>query len=99
MLIWIVIGHFIYYKSPIDPMDKDADMVIKLFGNVLLVMYLRLMQIIMISILLVVCCPLIIVWSFCGRRAKRAADQDVIRNLNLIPIEEYKLYKQGLDNI
>lgn len=73
------------------------DLTLKLLGNVLLLLYLRLMQIIMIAILIIICCPLFLVaYGLCGKRNKRAADQEVIKNLNLIPIEDYKLYRQGL---
>lgn len=69
----------------------------RLFSNVILVMYLRLMQIIMIAILVILCCPLLMLCNFFRRgNQPRKADDYIIKNLNKISIEDFHAYKRYL---
>jgi len=71
MFIVMVIGHILYFSIPQFEQLKDANGIktgmAKIFSNIILVQYLRLMQIIMIVILVVLCCPLFILCSYFRR--------------------------------
>ena len=95
----MVIGHILYFNIPQFEQLKDANGIktgmAKIFSNIILVQYLRLMQIIMIVILVVLCCPLFILCSYFRRGGRpRKADNDIIKNLNKISIEDFRAYKR-----
>ena len=76
MLVVCIAGNYIHYKGHSNIDWKKLEMM-KLFGNVLLVQYLRLIQVIMIALLIFICCPLIL---FCNlfRRSGPTAAPNVI---------------------
>jgi hypothetical protein len=85
MLVVCIAGNYLNYKGHSNIECKNPEMMkllgnsemMKLFGNVLLVQYLRLIQVIMIALLILICCPLIL---FCNlfRRSGPAAAPNVI---------------------
>ena len=62
MLIVCVAGHVLYYISN-STCRSEARNMMKLMGNVILIQYLRLIQVIMIAFLILLCCPFFI---FCN---------------------------------
>lgn len=54
------------------------------------------MQIIMIALLVILCCPLIILCNFLRPQRRVAADDSILKNLNHIPIEDFRAYKRSL---
>jgi len=70
-----VIGHVLLYNPASDCENLKMT---RLLSDVLLIQYLRLIQMIMIAVLIIVCCPLI---YFCGlfrRNRQVAADKVTI---------------------
>ena len=62
MFIWLLFGHLLYYHRDNNCRD-EASTLVRLLGNIILVLYLRLIQVIMIAILILICCPLVL---FCN---------------------------------
>jgi hypothetical protein len=71
MLIVSVLGHVLYYL----PSDCKANAkgLVKMLGNVILVQYLRLIQVTMLAILILICCPLILFCNLFTRNRRVAA--------------------------
>ena len=65
----------------------------KLLADVILVSYLRLIQMILIAIIFILCGPLVLIARFLRTRTV-AADGSIIKNLNKVPFEEFKSFKK-----
>ena len=71
MLVVCIAGNYLNYKGHSNKC-KNLE-IMKLFGNVLLVQYLRLIQVIMIALLIFICCPLILFCNLFRRSGPTAA--------------------------
>eukprot|EP00347_Sterkiella_histriomuscorum_P022048 403331868 len=93
LLVCMIIGHILLYHPKSTCKGQQQQ---RLLSDVVLISYLRLIQMIFLCLIIIICCPILLLCGGFRRNAPVAADGQIIKNLNKLSFDEFKAFKKFL---